>query len=227
MYLLYVCHTCIHCFVWDKDAISDSAAEQPHCGSPSKPTLQVRIKVDQQIKLHCFYSFSISKPPLSSRNFVPLHWLGKTFLLRNKAARSLPFPAFPDRPAKWTSPHPTTTQWSSFLCKMGARAPLGKEGALKDPTKQKLPPKKLRTRSPSSLAAGSTAKAGALARDLRAGRRGGGLGISRGRLSRYQGLHGNNTAQEQVGGGQKGPSVPATSWTRGTSPVPMQHVAIW
>lgn len=30
-------------FVWDKDGIFDSAAEQPLCGSPSKPALRVGI----------------------------------------------------------------------------------------------------------------------------------------------------------------------------------------
>lgn len=238
------------CFVWDKDGISDSTAEQPHCGSPSKPALQVRInRVYQQIKFHCFHSFSLSKPPLSSRNFLPLHWLGKAFLLRNTAARSLPFPAFPDRPAKWTSLHSKATpccpclaedppprtpsaQWFSFLHKMdklGCEGSSRKGGSPKRPHKAKDPPQPC-TRSLSSLTAGSTAEGGALARDLKAVRRGGGFGISRGRLNRYQGLHGNSTRdctgtiwlRNEWEEARKDSSVPATFSTLGHKG-PAQH----
>lgn len=81
LYFLCVCHMGTCCFVWDKDGISDCAAEQPLCGSPSKPALRVGINsVDLQIKLLCSYSFSISKSPLSIRNFPPSLWQGKAFL---------------------------------------------------------------------------------------------------------------------------------------------------
>lgn len=114
LYLISVCHTCTHCFVWDKDGILDSAAEQPLCGSPSKPALWAGINgVDQQIKLHCFYSFSISKPPLSSRNFLPLHWQGKASVRSSKADRSLPLPAFPAKQTRWH--HRAALAWQRVL----------------------------------------------------------------------------------------------------------------
>jgi len=147
-----ICRTCTRCFIRDKGGISDSAAEQPHCGSLPKPASQVRINsVDQQIKLHCFYSFPLSKPPLSSRKSPTLTLARQSFSMKKCNGQ---IAAFPDRAAERSSPHlratpccpcpaeehpprtPSGPHLSAKRRNWGARIPLGKEGALKDPTKQ-------------------------------------------------------------------------------------------